>query len=387
MATGVRPNTTSSGKANAASNPIDVAVAGDGRIELGVGGHRLERPAVLLHHPGDLVPVLHVPIREDVARGHARHPPTDSGRPLARRAAAGTVACRMSRYRFLTRPGWIIFSVVVVLLVILMLNLSAWQFRRLHERRTFNAQVRVRTSAAAAAVRHRRTARARPSTAPAPRSGRRSTVTGTFDPSRQVLIRNRSLDGAPGYDVVTPLKRADGTAVLVVRGWVPLSTSNSTTPDVPPPVTGTVTVEGRVRPTQNPGALASRDPADGVLATLARIDIPRIQQQTPYPIAPAYVEMSSSSPAPATALPVPVPLPELDDGPHLGYAVQWIIFSICAVIGWFLIVRKTVKANDQQGRRSRRREQAGAVAAPSRPVSCRRARRHRRCRRCSAARR
>jgi len=38
----------------------------------------------------------------------------------------------MSRYRFLTRPGWIIFSIVVVLLVILMLNLSAWQFRRLH---------------------------------------------------------------------------------------------------------------------------------------------------------------------------------------------------------------------------------------------------------------
>ena len=51
----------------------------------------------------------------------------------------------MSRYRFLTRPGWIVFHVVVVLLVILMLNLSAWQFRRLHERRSFNAQVESRT--------------------------------------------------------------------------------------------------------------------------------------------------------------------------------------------------------------------------------------------------
>jgi cytochrome oxidase assembly protein ShyY1 len=271
----------------------------------------------------------------------------------------------MSRYRFLSRPGWIIFSVVVVLLVILMLNLSAWQFRRLHERRSFNAEVRSRTSAAAAPF----DTVIPPGTTvdgARPEEWKTVTVTGTFDPSAQVLIRNRSLDAAPGYHVVTPLKRADGSAVLVVRGWVPLSTSNSTTPDVPEPVTGTVTVEGRVRPTQNPGALASRDPAEGVLATLARIDIPRIQQQTAYPIAPAYVEMSSSSPAPTTALPALVPLPELDDGPHLGYAVQWIIFSICAVIGWFLIVRKTVKANDQKAALAAR-EQAAVDAARADP--------------------
>ena len=106
-----------------------------------------------------------------------------------------------------------------------------------------------------------------------------------------------------------------------------------------------------------------------MLATLARIDIPRIQQQTAYPIAPAYVEMTSSSPAPTTALPAPVPLPELDDGPHLGYAVQWIIFSICAVIGWFLLVRKSAKANDQKaaarGAGSRRR----STPPPADPVS------------------
>ena len=49
----------------------------------------------------------------------------------------------MSRYRFLTRPGWIVFHVVVVLLVILMVNLSFWQLRRLHERRSFNSEVQL----------------------------------------------------------------------------------------------------------------------------------------------------------------------------------------------------------------------------------------------------
>ena len=59
--------------------------------------------------------------------------------------------------------------------------------------------------------------------------------------------------------------------------------------------------------------------------------------------------------------------PVLDDGPHLGYAVQWIIFSICAVIGWFLIVRKTVKANDQKAALAAREQEAldATAADPS----------------------
>src|SRR5215212_4102846 len=59
---------------------------------------------------------------------------------------AGTVESWMSRYRFLTRPGWIVFHVVVVALVILMVSLSAWQCRRLDERRTFNREVEARTA-------------------------------------------------------------------------------------------------------------------------------------------------------------------------------------------------------------------------------------------------
>ena len=270
----------------------------------------------------------------------------------------------MSRYRFLTRPGWIVFHVIVVMLIILMINLALWQLRRLDERRAFNRQVESRTSATAQPYDQV----VPPGTAvdaARPHEWQTVTVTGTFDPSAQVLIRNRTLDGAPGYHVVTPLRRDDGTAVLVVRGWVPLTSANSTAPDVPPPLSGPVTVEGRLRPTQNPGALASRDPANGTLTTMARIDIPRIQQQTPYPVAPAYVEMSSSTPAPTTALPALVPLPELDDGPHLGYAVQWCIFSVCAVIGWFLIVRKTAKANDQRAAAEAKARESSTNSVPA----------------------
>jgi surfeit locus 1 family protein len=262
----------------------------------------------------------------------------------------------MSRYRFLRAPRWIAFHVVVLVLVVVMINLALWQLRRLHERQSFNDQVRTRT---AAAPQPYDTVVPSGTTVDGarPEEWKTVTATGTFDTGPQVLVRNRSLDGAPGFHVVTPLRRQDGTAILVVRGWVPLTTSNSTVPDVPPPPSGAVTITGRVRPTQNPGALAHRDPATGVLPTLARVDIPRIQQQTPYPVAPAYVEMTASDPASPTALPTLVPLPELDDGPHLGYAVQWCIFSACALIGWLLVVRKSAKARDQ----------AAAKAAQDRP--------------------
>jgi cytochrome oxidase assembly protein ShyY1 len=259
----------------------------------------------------------------------------------------------MSRYRFLARPGWIAFHVLVVVLIIVMINLSLWQLRRLHERQAFNAAVRSRTAAPA-----------QPYDVVVPPGtsvdGARAdewrtvTATGTFDTSNQILIRNRTLDGAPGYYVLTPLRRADGTAVLVVRGWVPLTQANSTVPDVPPPPTGSVTVSGRLRPTQNPGFLASRDPTTGILSTMARVDIPRIQQQVSYPIAPAYLEMASSTPAPTASLPALVPLPTLDDGPHLSYAIQWLIFSACAVIGWFLVVRKSARARAQRAAKEER---------------------------------
>lgn len=36
----------------------------------------------------------------------------------------------------------------------------------------------------------------------------------------------------------------------------------------------------------------------------------------------------------ATGYPVALPPPELDNGPHLGYAIQWFIFATIGLVGW-----------------------------------------------------
>jgi surfeit locus 1 family protein len=51
---------------------------------------------------------------------------------------------------------------------------------------------------------------------------RRVSLTGAFRHDAEMYLAARSMNGNPGYHVVTPFEIAGGRAVLVDRGWVPL---------------------------------------------------------------------------------------------------------------------------------------------------------------------
>jgi len=248
-------------------------------------------------------------------------------------------------YRFVLRPRWIAFHALVVLLVVVMVDLGFWQLRRLDERRDRNGDIEQRSALPAAPVDDVIAPDGDPAIA-ADTEWRSVTATGRYDADHQVLIRNRSFDGAPGYHVVTPLVTGRGT-LLVNRGWIPYG--DDAGPVVPPPPTGEISVTGRLRPSQTRGRIGPRDQAEGTLEQLARVDIARIQAQTPGRLYPLYVELVDAVP-PAGDLPRLIPLPELGDGPHLSYAGQWFLFSACAVVGWVVIVRRAAR----QGGRFRR---------------------------------
>jgi surfeit locus 1 family protein len=94
--------------------------------------------------------------------------------------------------------------------------------------------------------------------------------------------------------------------------------------------------------------------------------VARIGQQVPYPLLPAYVELEAQQPGVAGPLPRLIPAPDLDDGPHLAYAVQWFIFSTLAVVGWVVVVRREVKT---QHRSATRVEPTDDEQAPATPVA------------------
>lgn len=243
-------------------------------------------------------------------------------------------------YRFLARPKWIAFTVVVLLAVVAMIGLGLWQLRRLDERRDFNAQVRGNGEQPIEAL----DAVLTPGAEAESIEWRPVGVSGTYLPEETVLVVNRSQGGQVGRNAVTPLQLDDGSLLLVNRGFVPGAEA------VPAPPEGRVEIIGRLRRSERRRAGQPEDASGVELEEVRRVDIDKLAAQLPATVAPMYLERTASDPAEQEIM-QPVAGPELSEGPHLSYALQWFVFSICAVIGWVLVVRRTARPADRRPRR------------------------------------
>jgi surfeit locus 1 family protein len=227
--------------------------------------------------------------------------------------------------------------VVVVALAILFINLGFWQLSRMEERRLENEVGESRFAEESQDL-----------TALLEGAGddtgslefRRATFTGEYQAADEVLIRSQVYQAVSGFHVITPLVGEDGTAVLVNRGWVPLDADEVPVTAAAPPE-GEVTVTGWIRPAQTRGALGPTDPEEGRLVTMNRVDIERIQKQVSYPLEPVYISALEGTDG---ELPVPAPGPTFgDEGPHLGYAIQWFSFAVIGVVGYFFLLRRAAR--------------------------------------------
>ncbi len=251
-------------------------------------------------------------------------------------------------YRFLLRPKWIVSHVLVGALIVTMIFLGFWQLDRLDRRQSTNDEVAARLQepiTSLAAITSVEDGYAVGDTV----RFRLVEVTGEYVTSDEVLVLNRSLNGAPGYWVLTPLRQADGSAVVVNRGWIPFRFQPGTPrPEAAAP-TGQVTVQGMVRETVEPQGIQTGDREGVVLEALGRPDLERYQQQLSYEIWPVLVQAEQ----PATSeFPVRLPRPELDDGPHFSYAMQWFIFSLVGLVGYPLVLRRIARSEGKDGRHS-----------------------------------
>ncbi|MGI9621855.1 MAG: SURF1 family cytochrome oxidase biogenesis protein [Acidimicrobiales bacterium] len=253
-------------------------------------------------------------------------------------------------YDFVRRPKWIASHIFVVALVVIMVFLGLWQVDRLQQRRSTNNEVTDRLEQSVEPVSGLVTIDDSLSIGEETRF-RLVTATGEYVMADEVLVRNRSLDGAPGYWVLTPLLLDSGDGVVVNRGWVPFSFEpGDARPGTEPPP-GTVTVVGMVRETVEASGIQRSDRSGVELDSLARPDLARYQEQLDYDILPVLVQLESQQPA-GNDLPVPLSRPELDEGPHLAYAVQWFIFCVIALIGYPLVIRRIAKSDGGDGRHS-----------------------------------
>jgi cytochrome oxidase assembly protein ShyY1 len=261
---------------------------------------------------------------------------------------ASPIASDGVMYRFLLRPKWIAFHLLVVVAIVAMVNFGFWQLRRLDQRRDFNATIEERYDEPPVPLDELLT----PSSDPDDVEWRPVTAEGTYLTDGQFVVVNRSQNGRAGRNVVVPLQLDDGRILLVNRGFVPYLVE-----DVPEVAASDVEIVGRLRASQTRSLGQLSDPADGTLREAQRVDIPRLAEQLPGEVVPMYVDLVSSTPAEATDLPEPVATPDLSEGNHLSYAVQWFIFSIAVAVGWVLAVRRSIA--------TRRREKADTAGSPA----------------------
>jgi cytochrome oxidase assembly protein ShyY1 len=238
---------------------------------------------------------------------------------------------------------------LVIFLVPAFLLLSRWQVHRLEETRAANELVTTHLAMPPVPVAQVMRAGADPSTVGDAQQWRRVTAVGRFDVADQQLVRRRTLNSANGFWVMTPLVTADGSVLAVARGWVPALGDATSSPVVPPPPSGVVTVMGRVRISEDAGPR----PPDLPAGQVTDLDVRAVTAHGP--VYPGYIELVSSDPAQSAQTPLtPLPLPEIDEGNHLSYALQWICFAIIAVGGFVVILR---------GEARRREEDAAELAA------------------------
>jgi cytochrome oxidase assembly protein ShyY1 len=231
------------------------------------------------------------------------------------------------RLRFLLRPGWLGLTLaVLVFAVACFAVLAPWQFGRHAERKATNDAITQSFTAAPVPL------------TDVPGGGgewRTVSLTGTYLADEEVAARLRTVLGAAAYEVLTPFRLSDGTVALVDRGFV--RPVQGALPSYAAPPTGTQTLTARVRTDE-------RDPRhrpvlNGSPPQVYAVDSRAVAAETGLSIRSGYVQLAEGSPGVLGVL----PLPELESGPFLSYALQWITFGVMALLAWLYFTWREIR--------------------------------------------
>ncbi|SFI95348.1 SURF1 family protein [Methylobacterium brachiatum] len=229
----------------------------------------------------------------------------------------------------------VVFGVAVGVVFVVLLGLGTWQVQRRAWKLDLIARVDARVHAPAVPA---------PGPAEWPRIGpddayRHVWLSGTFLHDRETLVQAVTERGG-GFWVLTPLRRPDGTIVLVNRGFVPGANRDPATRQAGQ-VAGEARVTGLLRLTEPGGAfLRANDPGDGRWYSRDVAAIAAARGLTD--VAPYFVD------ADATPNPGGLPVGGLTviafPNSHLVYALTWYGMALMlagAVISIILRGRRT----------------------------------------------
>ena len=211
--------------------------------------------------------------------------------------------------------------------IALLLVLAMWQVQRLQWKEAMIAERQARLAQPAAVL---PTAIADPDQW----NFRPVAVTGTYDHGKETFLGARSLRGNVGYHLVTPLRRADGSVVLVDRGWIPLDRRDPATRG-DTLTAGEVTVTGIARTTGRRNWLTPADsPQENFWFV---VDIAAMGRHMGLDrVPPVFVEAAAGREG---TLPVGGQTRAELPNDHLQYAIMWFALALALAVIYAIYLR------------------------------------------------
>lgn len=250
---------------------------------------------------------------------------------------------------------WAPWFALVVLFSIATSLLSWWQFTRREERVERISQVQANYDQAVAPY-----SSLDFENSIAALEWRPVEVSGRYLPESAVVVRNRPLSGRAGFLQLIPFQLEDGRILAVERGWIPAGNPITTPASNPLPDDQDRDLVLRIRAAEPslgrgsvPGQLASITPAE-----LAGLEPSLL-------ITSHYGRLVSETPA-SNQLPMAMPKPSLDEGNHLSYALQWVLFGLMAFGAFIWAIRNERRIQREElgltPKREKRKNQAALDA-------------------------
>ena len=161
-------------------------------------------------------------------------------------------------------------------------------------------------------------------------------ASGAYLPDSQVLLDNQTHGGKAGYRVLTPLLLADGSALMVDRGWVALpGNARDRLPNVAVS-SANRRVQGRLDHFRQAALRESTGPLLAVRDNRPRVmnypDSAAVSAAIGRPVYPLVLLLDGTEPDGF----VREDAPTLSFGPerHVGYAIQWWALAVTLVLLW-----------------------------------------------------
>jgi surfeit locus 1 family protein len=163
----------------------------------------------------------------------------------------------------------------------------------------------------------------------------RVSLEGRLDPEHQFLLDNRTARGNAGYEVLTPLTRADdGQVLLIDRGWVPFTGSRAHLPQISFADPLRLQLTGRVANLPSAGLASGRAPPERTSPwpkVTSYPTTPELERALGQSLEPRILLLDPQEPLGFVREWEPPGLPPLR---YLSYAIQWWCFAALALVIW-----------------------------------------------------